>query len=140
MGLHQAYRQDLGDEGEERLETITLLSVLGEELETPESWQPVRRRFLQGVSIRPAPAASQGERVLAHPDESLQVRQTVLPLGVPIEHFGHFKLGDFKTFRLRLATGEQLLTTRGHGGFLCSRRVLRVEPGPAHDPEVLRKL
>jgi hypothetical protein len=108
-----------GDEGEERVETITLLSVLGEELDTPEAWQPVRHRFLQGVSIRSVQAASQAARVLAHPDESLQVRQTVLPLGIPIEHFGHFKLGDFKTFRLRLATGDQLLTARDTGDFFA---------------------
>ena len=57
------------------------------------------------------------------PDESLEVRQAVLPLGVPIDHFGHFRVGDFKTFALRLATGEATgerpLTARNTGDFFA---------------------
>jgi hypothetical protein len=108
-----------GDEGEDRVESVTLLSLLGEELETADAWQPVRRRFLQGVSIRPVQTASQAERVLAHPDESLEVRQAVLPLGVPIEHFGHFKVGDFKKFELRLATSVQSLAAKPASDFFA---------------------
>ena len=112
-----------GDEGEDRVESVVLLSLLAEELETPDAWQPVRRRFLQGVSIRPVQAASQAERVLAHPDESLEVRQAVLPLGIQLDHFGHFRVGDFKTFALRLATGEATgerpLAARNTGDFFA---------------------
>ena len=108
-----------GEEGEERLATITLLSLLGEELEAPDAWQPVRRRFLQGVSIRPVQAASQAGRVLAHPDESLGVRQAVLPLGIPLDHFGHFKVADFKTFDLRLATGGGTVATKNTSDFFA---------------------
>ena len=112
-----------GDEGEDRVESVVLLSLLAEELETPDAWQPVRRRFLQGVSIRPVQAASQAERVLAHPDESLEVRQAVLPLGIRLDHFGHFKVGDFKKFALRLATGEAIgerpLAARNTGDFFA---------------------
>jgi hypothetical protein len=94
-----------GEEGEDRLETVTLLALIGEELETPDAWTPVRRRFLQGVTIRTLHAVSPGQFVLAHPDESLQVRQAVLPLGVPLDHFGHFKIADHRTFELRLSSG-----------------------------------
>lgn len=91
-----------GDESEEISETISLLSLLKDELSVAASWRPVRRRFLQGVSIRPV-QGGQAERLLAHPDESLEVQQTVLPLGISIDHYGHLDTSDFRKFNLRLS-------------------------------------
>jgi hypothetical protein len=65
----------------------------------------VRRRFRQGVSIRPVQTA-QAETLLAHPDEALEVRQSLVPLGVAIDHYGHFDVRDFRRFDLRLAAPD----------------------------------
>lgn len=92
-----------GDESEDIAESISLLSLLKEELSVAAAWQPARRYFSQGVTIRTLPAA--GDRLLAHPDESLEVRQNVLPLSVQLDHYGHFGLNDFRKFDLRLDTG-----------------------------------
>jgi hypothetical protein len=92
-----------GDESEELSESVSLLSLLADEVSTAAAWQPVRRRFLQGVSVRPVQTGAQAERLLAHPDESLEVRQSVVPLGVPIDHYGHFDTNDFHRVDLRLA-------------------------------------
>ena len=108
-----------GAEIDDHAESISLLSLLSEELESPDAWQPVRRRFLQGVSVRPVQTAAQAERVLAHPDESLEIRQAVLPLGIPLDHFGHFKLRDFEKFDLRLATGEDSVKAKSTGDFFA---------------------
>lgn len=108
-----------GDASEDRVESVTLLSLLNEELQTADAWRPVRRRFLQGVSVRPMQTAAQAERVLAHPDESLEVRQNVLPLGIPIDHFGHFKVTGAKKFNLRLAIANDTLPAKNTSDFFA---------------------
>jgi hypothetical protein len=40
-------------------------------------------------------------------------------LGVPIEHFGHFKVGDFKKFELRLATSVQSVAAKPTSDFFA---------------------
>ncbi len=93
-----------GDESDDLAESILLVPLLKEELSVATAWQPVRRYFRQGVAIRAVQAT--GERLLAHPDESLEVRQNILPLGVQLEHYGHFNSTDFRKFDLRVSGGS----------------------------------
>ena len=107
-----------GDEGEELSETVSLLTLLSDDLNAADAWQPVRRRFVQGVSVRPVQTAV-AARVLAHPDESLEVKQAVLPLGVPLDHYGHFNPRDFRKFSLRLGTDAGFIAADNTSDFFA---------------------
>ena len=107
-----------GADGDEPSETISLLTLLSDDLDTADAWQPVRRRFVQGVSVRPVQTAV-ATRVLAHPDESLEVKQAVLPLGVSLDHYGHFNPRDFRSFSLRLGTTDEFIAADNTSDFFA---------------------
>jgi uncharacterized protein DUF6603 len=82
-----------------------ILDQLVIELERIENWVVVGTGVANGVVLTDTVAAAAGELV-ARPDAVLEVRQTVVPLGLRLEQFGNAPVGDQHTFTIDVGDGD----------------------------------
>ena len=86
-----------------------ILGLLVAELERVENWQVIDSGVAIGVLLGDALAAADDELV-ARPDAVLEVRQTLVPLGLRLDQFGNAAVGDHDTFSLDVGDGDLVPT------------------------------
>jgi hypothetical protein len=94
-------------ESEPAVEAAEVLAELIEVLATDDAWRVIEANdsavTLQGIDDPDAP-------LMATPDSVIEVRQTLVPLGIEIEQFGNAPVGDHSMFELAAAGLEQSAT------------------------------
>ena len=86
-----------------------ILGLLVAELERVENWQVIDSGAAIGVLLGDALPPADDELV-ARPDAVLEVRQTLVPLGLRLDQFGNAAVGDHDTFSLDVGDGDLVPT------------------------------
>jgi hypothetical protein len=105
LGLKKDIRVDelIGrKESEPPVEAVEVLDDLLLALETDESWTVIE---VADPAVTLTESAVPGGPTFATPDSVIELRQTVVPLGIEIEQYANAPIGEHSSFELAVADG-----------------------------------